>query len=107
MVVASEFAKRNQLPPNIQDQILSHMCLKFKTEGLEQHETLKGLPRAIRSSIAHYLFYPIVQNVYLFHGVSQDLLLQLVLFPNPFNLHTPLQIISLMKDPIFKDRQVY
>ncbi|KAG8385292.1 hypothetical protein BUALT_Bualt03G0026800 [Buddleja alternifolia] len=75
---ASEFAKRNQLPHNIEDQILSHLCLRFKAEGLKQHETLNGLPKAIRSSIAHYLFYPIVQNVHLFHGVSEDFLFQLV-----------------------------
>ncbi|GAA0172043.1 ion channel [Lithospermum erythrorhizon] len=75
---ASEFGKRNQLPPQIQDQILSHMCLKFKTESLKQQETLNGLPKAIRSSIAHYLFLPIVQNVALFHGVSSDFLFQLV-----------------------------
>ncbi|KAH0682816.1 hypothetical protein KY285_022214 [Solanum tuberosum] len=37
------------------------------------------LPKAIRSSIAHYLFLPIVQNVSLFRGVSRDLLFQLVL----------------------------
>ncbi|KAJ9690975.1 hypothetical protein PVL29_013236 [Vitis rotundifolia] len=75
---ASEFATRNQLPPSIQDQMLSHICLKFKTEGLKQQDTLNGLPRAIRSSIAHYLFFPIAQNVYLFQGVSQDFLFQLV-----------------------------
>ncbi|XP_010434553.1 PREDICTED: potassium channel KAT2 [Camelina sativa] len=75
---ASEFASRNQLPPNIQDQMLSHICLKFKTEGLKQQETLNGLPKAIRSSIANYLFFPIVQNVYLFHGVSRNFLFQLV-----------------------------
>ncbi|KAG7542387.1 Cyclic nucleotide-binding domain [Arabidopsis thaliana x Arabidopsis arenosa] len=75
---ASEFASRNQLPPNIQDQMLSHICLKFKTEGLKQQETLNGLPKAIRSSIANYLFFPIVQNVYLFQGVSHNFLFQLV-----------------------------
>ncbi|XP_073158750.1 potassium channel KAT3 [Henckelia pumila] len=75
---ASEFAKRNQLPSHVQDQILSHVCLKFKTEGLKQQETLNGLPNAIRASVARYLFYPVVQNVYIFHGVSQDFLFQLV-----------------------------
>ncbi|KAK4421083.1 Potassium channel KAT2 [Sesamum alatum] len=75
---ASEFAKRNHLPPDIQEQILSHICLKFQTEELEQQETLNGLPRAIRCSIANYLFYPILQNVPLFHGVSNDFLFQLV-----------------------------
>ncbi|GKV36970.1 hypothetical protein SLEP1_g45051 [Rubroshorea leprosula] len=75
---ASEFATRNQLPCRIQDQMLSHICLKFKTEGLKQQETLNSLPKAIRSSIANYLFFPVVQNVYLFQGVSHDFLFQLV-----------------------------
>ncbi|KAJ8538496.1 hypothetical protein K7X08_027717 [Anisodus acutangulus] len=75
---AQEFSKRNQLSPKIQDQILSHICLKFKTEALQQKETLNVLPKAIRSSIAHYLFFPIVQNINLFQGVSRDLLFQLV-----------------------------
>ncbi|CAI9089741.1 OLC1v1024373C2 [Oldenlandia corymbosa var. corymbosa] len=75
---ASEFAKRNQLPPCIQDQILSHICLRFKTEGLKQQETLNSLPKAIRSSISNYLFLPIIQNVFLFQGVSDDFLFQLV-----------------------------
>ncbi|KAF8021091.1 hypothetical protein BT93_G1500 [Corymbia citriodora subsp. variegata] len=75
---ASEFATRNQLPSCIQDQMLSHLCLKFKTEGLKQQETLNSLPKAIRSSIAYYLFFPIVQGAYLFEGVSHDFLFQLV-----------------------------
>ncbi|KAI3921852.1 hypothetical protein MKX01_005541 [Papaver californicum] len=75
---ASEFSARNQLPPQIQDQMLSHICLKFKTEDLKQNETLNGLPRAIRSAIAQNLFLPIVQKVDLFQGVSSDFLLQLV-----------------------------
>ncbi|KAK6154856.1 hypothetical protein DH2020_009104 [Rehmannia glutinosa] len=75
---ASQFSKRNQLPGNIQDQIMSHICLKFRTEGLKQQETLNELPKAIRSSIAHCLFYPLVRNVDLLHGVSKDFLLQLV-----------------------------
>ncbi|KAJ8533583.1 hypothetical protein K7X08_006907 [Anisodus acutangulus] len=75
---AQEFAKRNQLSPRIQDQILSHICLKFKTEALQQKDNFNVLPKAIRSSIAHYLFFPIVQNISLFQGVSRDLLFQLV-----------------------------
>ncbi|OIT23974.1 PREDICTED: potassium channel KAT3-like isoform X1 [Nicotiana attenuata] len=75
---AQEFAKRNQLPPRVQDQVLSHICLKFRTEALKQDETLNGLPKAIRTSIAHHLFFPIVQNVRLFQGVSPNLLFQLV-----------------------------
>ncbi|CAN8245912.1 unnamed protein product [Cochlearia groenlandica] len=75
---ASEFASRNQLPHDIQHQMLSHICLKFKTEGLKQQETLNNFPKAIRSSIANYLFFPIVQNIYLFQGVSRDFLFQMV-----------------------------
>ncbi|XP_059432578.1 potassium channel AKT1-like isoform X1 [Corylus avellana] len=77
---ASSFAQRNQLPVRLQDQMLAHLCLKFRTdsEGLQQQETLDSLPKAIRSSISHYLFYSLVDKVYLFQGVSNDLLFQLV-----------------------------
>lgn len=77
---ASSFGQRNQLPPRLQDQMLAHLCLKFRTnsEGLQQQETLDALPKAIRSSISHFLFYSVVDNVYLFRGVSNDLLFQLV-----------------------------
>lgn len=77
---ATSFALRNQLPPRLQDQMISHLSLKFRTdsEGLQQQETLDVLPKAIRSSISHYLFLHLVQNIYLFKGVSNDLIFQLV-----------------------------
>ncbi|KAL0921188.1 hypothetical protein M5K25_008239 [Dendrobium thyrsiflorum] len=77
---ASGFAQRNQLPLRLQQQMVAHLCLKYRTdsEGLQQQETLDVLPKAIRSSISHYLFYNLVQKVYLFQGVSNDLLFQLV-----------------------------
>ncbi|KAL4563440.1 hypothetical protein LXL04_027482 [Taraxacum kok-saghyz] len=78
VTAASEFAKRNQLPPEIKDQILSHICLDYKTEGLKQHDTLNSLPKAIRASISRHLFYPVVQNVHLFRGISHECLFQLV-----------------------------
>ncbi|OAY73666.1 Potassium channel AKT1 [Ananas comosus] len=76
---ASGFAQRNQLPVRLQDQMISHLSLKFRTdsEGLQQQETLDALPKAIRSSIPTYLFYNLVQKVYLFRGISCDLLFQL------------------------------
>lgn len=77
---ATEFASKNHLPHETQDQILSHLCLKFKTEGLKQQETINGMPKAIRASIAHHLFYPVVQKSYLFQRVSHDFLFQLVHF---------------------------
>lgn len=78
---ASNFAQRNQLPDRLQDQMLAHLCLRYRTdsEGLQQQETLDALPKAIRSSISHFLFYSVVDKVYLFHGVSNDLLFQLVI----------------------------
>ncbi|KAJ3695232.1 hypothetical protein LUZ60_000609 [Juncus effusus] len=77
---ATSFALRNQLPVRLQDQMVSHISLKFRTdsEGLQQQETLDSLPKAIRSSISHYLFFALVQRVYLFNGISNDLLFQLV-----------------------------
>lgn len=78
---ASEFAARNKLTEHIKDQMLSHICLRFKTEGLKQHETLTGLPKGIRSSIAYHLFFPVVQKVYLFQGVSSNFIFQLVQHP--------------------------
>uniref|UniRef100_A0A0D9V5U0 Potassium channel n=1 Tax=Leersia perrieri TaxID=77586 RepID=A0A0D9V5U0_9ORYZ len=75
---ASEFAARNQLPRQIEDQMLNHICLRYKTEGLKQQETLDMLPKAMRSSISHYLFFRVVQGAYLFKGVSARFIQQLV-----------------------------
>ena len=77
---ATSFALRNQLPSRLQDQMISHLSLKFRTdsEGLQQQETLDALPKAIKSSISQYLFFNLVQKVYLFEGVSNDLIFQLV-----------------------------
>ncbi|KAK8698444.1 hypothetical protein V6N13_114562 [Hibiscus sabdariffa] len=76
---ASCFSLRNQLPRILQDQILEHLNLKFRTdsEAVQQQETLKSLPKAIRSSISNYLFHSVIENVYLFHGVSKDFLFPL------------------------------
>eukprot|EP01018_Ginkgo_biloba_P000293 Gb_06792 [translate_table: standard] len=75
---ASDFSNRNRLPPNLKEQILAHMTLNFKTEGLQQQQTVAGLPKATRSTIAQYLFFPTIEKVYLFRGVSNDFLMQLV-----------------------------
>ncbi|KAE9609220.1 putative potassium channel, voltage-dependent, EAG/ELK/ERG [Lupinus albus] len=77
---ASGFAQRNQLSIRLQEQMLAHLFMKYRTdsEGLQQQEIVDSLPKAIRSSIAQYLFDIHVKNVYLFHGVSEDLRFQLV-----------------------------
>lgn len=76
------FAHRNQLPIRLEEQMLAHLFMKYRTdlEGLQQQDIIDSLPKAIRSSISHYLFYSVVDKVYLFHGVSTDLLFQLVMF---------------------------
>ncbi|KAM1068093.1 hypothetical protein ACFX2I_000094 [Malus domestica] len=79
--VPSDFdVKYYQLPQSRQDEMLAHLCLKFRTdvEELQQQEPLDSHSKAIRSSISHYLFYSLVDMVYLFHGVSNDTLFQLV-----------------------------
>ncbi|KAG5562646.1 hypothetical protein RHGRI_005390 [Rhododendron griersonianum] len=58
--------------------MLAHMQLKFKTAELQQEEVLQDLPKAIRSSIAQHLFHETVETTYLFKGVSDDLITQLV-----------------------------
>lgn len=73
---ASSFAQRNMLPVRLEEQMLDHLSLKYRTdsEGLQQQETLESLPKAIRSGISHHLFCSLVDKAYLFH----DLLFQLV-----------------------------
>ncbi|WMV38882.1 hypothetical protein MTR67_032267 [Solanum verrucosum] len=77
---ASSFAQRNKLPVRLEEQMLDHLSMMHRTdsEGLQQQGTLETLPKAIRSAISHHLFYPLVDKAYLFHGVSNDLLFQLV-----------------------------
>ncbi|KAM3351457.1 hypothetical protein ACQJBY_023439 [Aegilops geniculata] len=75
---ATEFAARNQLPRQIEEQMLNHICLRFKAEGLKQQDTLDILPKAMRSSISLCLFFPVVQGAYLFRGVSPSFIQQLV-----------------------------
>lgn len=58
--------------------MLAHLQLKFKTAELQQEEVLQDLPKAIRSSIAQHLFHNIVEKAYLFKGVSDDFIAQLV-----------------------------
>ncbi|KAG6505943.1 hypothetical protein ZIOFF_031256 [Zingiber officinale] len=77
---ATSFAQRNQIPERLQEQMTSHLSLKFRTdsEGLQQQEIMDALPKAIQSSISHFLFYSLVQRVYLFRGISQDMLFQMI-----------------------------
>ncbi|XP_022730435.1 potassium channel KAT3-like [Durio zibethinus] len=72
------YASKNRLPEGLREQMLAHMQLKFKTAELQQEGVLQDLPKAIRSSIAQHLFRDTVEKAYLFKGVSDDLVSQLV-----------------------------
>ncbi|KAL5074296.1 hypothetical protein RYX36_013280 [Vicia faba] len=77
---ATKFAHRNRVPVRLEEQMLSHLLMKYKTdlEGVQQQEIIDSLPKAIRSSISYCLFYRLMDGVYLFDGVSKDLIFQLV-----------------------------
>jgi potassium channel len=75
---ASSFVGRNHLPPRLKQQILAYMCLKFRAESLNQQQLMDQLPKSICKSICEHLFVPVVKDVYLFRGVSREMLLSLV-----------------------------
>ncbi|MED6203794.1 RAC-alpha serine/threonine-protein kinase, partial [Stylosanthes scabra] len=62
----TSFAKRNKLPILLQEQMIAHLHMKYRTdiEGLQQQEIIEFLPKAIRSSISHYLFYQVMEEIY-------------------------------------------
>ncbi|KAK7351402.1 hypothetical protein VNO77_10833 [Canavalia gladiata] len=55
VAAATGFAHRNQLPIRLQEQMLAHLFMKYRTdlEGLQQQEIIESLPKAIRSSISY------------------------------------------------------
>lgn len=75
-----QYASKNRLPEGLKEQMLAHIQLKFKTAELQQEEVLQDLPKAIRASIAQHLFHNVVEKTYLFKGVSDDFITQLVKF---------------------------
>ncbi|KHN11238.1 Potassium channel AKT2/3 [Glycine soja] len=75
---ASNFVCRNRLPPRLKEQILAYMCLRFKAESLNQHQLIEQLPKSICKSICQHLFFATVEKVYLFKGVSKEIILSLV-----------------------------
>ncbi|KAG6643875.1 hypothetical protein CIPAW_08G016900 [Carya illinoinensis] len=72
------YGSKNRLPEGLREQMLAHMQLKFKTAELKQEAVLENLPKAIRSSVAQHLFRRTAENTYLFKGVSEDFIAQLV-----------------------------
>nr|XP_016460110.1 PREDICTED: potassium channel KAT3-like isoform X3 [Nicotiana tabacum] len=72
------YTSKNRLPEGLKEQMLAHLTLKFKTAELQQEQVLEDLPKAIRSSISKHLFRTTLENTYLFKGVSEDFIVQLV-----------------------------
>lgn len=75
---ASNFVRRNHLPPRLKEQILAYMCLRFRADSLNRQELIENLPKTICKSISQHLFLPTVERVYLFKGISKEILLRLV-----------------------------
>ncbi|XP_010910948.1 potassium channel AKT2 [Elaeis guineensis] len=75
---ASNFVCRNHLPPRLKQQILAYMCLRFRAESLNQQQLMDQLPNSICKSICEHLFLPVIKEVYLFKGISKEMLLLLV-----------------------------
>ncbi|TKW39956.1 hypothetical protein SEVIR_1G214000v4 [Setaria viridis] len=75
----SAFGAKNRLPEALTEQIAEIVQLNFDTtEQLLQLELLSEMPRAVRSEIAQHLFRDTVEGAYLFRGVSEGLVVDLV-----------------------------
>ncbi|CAI9103835.1 OLC1v1002406C1 [Oldenlandia corymbosa var. corymbosa] len=75
---ASYFVRRNRLPVKLKKQMITYICLRYKAESLNQQELIEQLPKSIYMNIKQHLFSPVIENVYLFKGVSRESLLFLV-----------------------------
>lgn len=75
---ASNFVTRNRLPPRLKEQILAYMCLRYKAEYLNQQQFIDQLPKSICTHICRHLFLPTIEKVYLFKGISREVVLLLV-----------------------------
>ncbi|KAF8678498.1 hypothetical protein HU200_046252 [Digitaria exilis] len=74
----STFGSVNRLPDELREQMMASAQLRFHTGEAIQQQLLSDLPRALRSGIAQHLYRDTVQRCYLFQGVSNSLVVQLV-----------------------------
>ncbi|KAL5231634.1 hypothetical protein ABZP36_030410 [Zizania latifolia] len=96
---ASNFVGRNRLPPRLKQQILAYMCLKFRAESLNQQQFMDQLPKSICKSICQHLFILVVENVYLFKGVSKEVLLLLATKMKPEYIPPKEDVIVQNEEP--------
>jgi potassium channel len=75
----SMFGAVNRLPEALTEQMAETVRLNFDmTEQLLQQQLLSEMPRAVRSGIAQHLFRDTVEGAYLFRGVSEGVVVDLV-----------------------------
>ncbi|KAF0918089.1 hypothetical protein E2562_022679 [Oryza meyeriana var. granulata] len=74
----SVFGRINHLPEAMRAQMMASLQLRFRTEEQLQQEVLSELPKAVRSGISLHMFRWMVESCYLFQGVSDKLVVQLV-----------------------------
>ena len=74
----ARYGETNQLPAWMREQMVEHVQLRFEMAELLQEEVLSELPKAINSAIAQRLYKATVEICYLFQGVSDNLIVQLV-----------------------------
>ncbi|KAI4379915.1 hypothetical protein MLD38_006152 [Melastoma candidum] len=93
------FVSGNQLPEDLRKRVLAYMELKLRKDELQREEVMESLPKTLRSSIALHLFGKAMEQAYLFKGVSERLIVQMVsemkanCFPSDF------EIISQVETP--------
>ncbi|CAO1945175.1 unnamed protein product [Urochloa humidicola] len=74
----SEFGSAAGLPPELREQMMASAQLRFNAGETGQRQLLADLPRVLRSGVARHLFGDTVQRCYLFRGVSDAGVVQLV-----------------------------
>ncbi|KAL6634085.1 hypothetical protein ACP70R_026756 [Stipagrostis hirtigluma subsp. patula] len=75
----STFGAVNRLPEALTEKTAAAVQLSFDTAEMQLHQQLLSeLPRAVRSGIAQHLFRDTVEGAYLFRGVSDALVADLV-----------------------------
>ncbi|XP_073029885.1 potassium channel AKT2/3-like [Primulina eburnea] len=74
----SSFVSRNRLPQRLKGKIMAYMCMRYKAERLNQQKLIEQLPKPLCLSIQQHMFLPTLEKVYLFSGVSREILLLLI-----------------------------
>nr|CAB3503171.1 unnamed protein product [Digitaria exilis] len=71
----SMFGAKNHLPEALTEQMAESVLLSLDTKD---QELMSEMPRAVRSGIAQHMFRDTVEGAYLFRGVSEGLVVELV-----------------------------